>query len=272
MPDPATLVREARRAASLTQAQLAARAQTTQSAIARLESGRTSPTVANLDRVLRAAGRQLELRAPDPGIDISLLRANLALSPSERLAQFERAYAGVRELAQAGAGQPPCASGRPCNALLRSLLARGVDLVVEGSYAAAAHGASPSPLVLELGLEGGRSNLDRLGSVLAEYNARPPDSSEEIDVLRTAATAETCLLSDEGPLRIRVPTEYAQLRQRANVLDLGDQQLPVVALDDLISAKRASPRAQDAVVLVELEKIAHLRAEQSDVQAAPDAP
>lgn len=103
MQPPGDLIREARRAADLTQAQLASRANTTQSAIARLESGRTSPTVANLDRVLRAAGRQLELSAPDPGIDISLLRANLALTPTERLRQFERAYAGARELALAGA-------------------------------------------------------------------------------------------------------------------------------------------------------------------------
>ncbi len=103
MQPPGELIREARRAAGLTQAQLASRASTTQSAIARLESGRTSPTVANLDRVLRAAGRRLELDGRDLDLDMSLVRANLTLTPAERLAQFERAYAGARELALAGA-------------------------------------------------------------------------------------------------------------------------------------------------------------------------
>lgn len=101
MPDPATLVREARRAAGLTQAQLAARAATTQSAIARLESGRTSPTVATLDRVLRAAGRQLELSTALPPIDATLVWESLRRTPLERLHHHDRARRSIIELARA---------------------------------------------------------------------------------------------------------------------------------------------------------------------------
>lgn len=100
MPDPATLLRDARRAAGLTQAQLAARAGTTQSAIARLESGRTSPTVANLDRVLRAAGRQLELHSALPPIDATLVWESLRRTPLQRLQHHDSARGSIIELAR----------------------------------------------------------------------------------------------------------------------------------------------------------------------------
>jgi transcriptional regulator with XRE-family HTH domain len=50
------LVREARRRAGLTQRELAERAGTTQSAIARLESGRTSPSLERLEWLLKLCG------------------------------------------------------------------------------------------------------------------------------------------------------------------------------------------------------------------------
>ena len=53
------LVREARRRSALTQQQLAELAGTTQSSIARLESGRTSPTLEQVQRLMRLAGFEL---------------------------------------------------------------------------------------------------------------------------------------------------------------------------------------------------------------------
>lgn len=52
---------EARSAAGLTQAQLAARMGTTQSVIARLESGRVQPTTATLRRLAEATGTRLKI-------------------------------------------------------------------------------------------------------------------------------------------------------------------------------------------------------------------
>lgn len=53
------LIRQARRAAGLTQAELARRASTSQSAVAAYESGAKTPTVETLERLLRAAGQRL---------------------------------------------------------------------------------------------------------------------------------------------------------------------------------------------------------------------
>lgn len=52
-------MREARKRGGLTQQQLAQRAGTTQSAIARLESGRTSPSLEDVQRLMRLAGFEL---------------------------------------------------------------------------------------------------------------------------------------------------------------------------------------------------------------------
>ena len=52
---------EARTRARLTQAELAERMKTTQSVVARLESGRTRPSARTLERVARATGTRLRI-------------------------------------------------------------------------------------------------------------------------------------------------------------------------------------------------------------------
>ena len=90
-------IQQARRQAGLTQRQLADRAGTSQPAIARLEQGRASPTIATLERLAAAAGFTLRVSlAPKPPIDPvvelykrdvdrTLLRENLRKSVDERL-------------------------------------------------------------------------------------------------------------------------------------------------------------------------------------------
>ena len=99
------LVRHARTAAGLTQAELARRLGTSQPAIVKLERPGANPTVRTLDKVLRATGHRLDLAAPawSPGVDESLIRKQLELPPAERLRDLERHSAQMRRLAIAGA-------------------------------------------------------------------------------------------------------------------------------------------------------------------------
>jgi len=81
--DAAELLREARRSAGLTQAELARRARTSQAMVARYETGVASPTVRTLQRLLRAAGRDLELssvnaQAGFPASSLATLREHRA--------------------------------------------------------------------------------------------------------------------------------------------------------------------------------------------------
>jgi transcriptional regulator with XRE-family HTH domain len=61
------LLRRARGARGLTQGDLAERAGTSQEQVSRWESGRRSPTVAQLSRLLTILGFELTLREVEPG-------------------------------------------------------------------------------------------------------------------------------------------------------------------------------------------------------------
>jgi transcriptional regulator with XRE-family HTH domain len=109
---PDLLIRDARHAAGLTQAELAARLGVSQSAVAKLEREGANPTVETLDRTLRAAGFRLQLIAPawsssadepGPSIDESLIRQALERTPAERIKSVERMHEDVRRLQLAAA-------------------------------------------------------------------------------------------------------------------------------------------------------------------------
>ena len=102
---PGQIVRDARRSAGLTQQALASRLGTTQSAIAGLESDRSSPRVATLERALRACGQELSLSAQrdTSSIDETLVASMLRVPQELRLRSFAKSYANVRELAHSAA-------------------------------------------------------------------------------------------------------------------------------------------------------------------------
>ena len=93
------LVREARRRAGLTQRELAERAGTTQSAIARVEAGRTSPSFDLVLRLVRACGFRLDVSL-DPYDDSDLAQAeDLLRRPVEqRLAHLTDVVARMEKL------------------------------------------------------------------------------------------------------------------------------------------------------------------------------
>lgn len=100
------LLREVRRRHGITQAQLAARARTSQAAISRIERGLVSPTVATLATLLDLMGEELVLTAEaiDYGHDRALLRENLAKTPGARLDDAVELAAFVRRNRRDAAG------------------------------------------------------------------------------------------------------------------------------------------------------------------------
>lgn len=117
MPDidaVARLLIQARRSAGMSQRELAARAKTTQAAVARIERGQTSPTLNTLARLINAAGFDLhiELAAPQQtdaiieaykrDIDRSLLRENLKKTVDQRVRSLTALARFAREARRAG--------------------------------------------------------------------------------------------------------------------------------------------------------------------------
>jgi transcriptional regulator with XRE-family HTH domain len=87
----ASIVREARRRAGLTQAALAERAGVPKSTVARIESGARTPSAELVERLVRAAGFELtpSLSEPDPETD-SMFERTLRRTPAQRLADATR--------------------------------------------------------------------------------------------------------------------------------------------------------------------------------------
>ena len=91
------LLREARRAARLSQRELARRAGVAQPVLSRIERGHASPRFETLDRLLRACGKGLELvDRPGLGVDRTLIRDRLRLSPGERARLAAREWERTR--------------------------------------------------------------------------------------------------------------------------------------------------------------------------------
>jgi hypothetical protein len=86
------VIREARASSGLSQAELATRAGTSQTALSAYESGRREPSVRTLERLLHAAGRRLAVVSAE----------SPAREPSRReLARVDRTLRQVLELAAA---------------------------------------------------------------------------------------------------------------------------------------------------------------------------
>lgn len=80
MADVSEVIRRTRTAAGLSQAELAARAGTSQPALARYETGVTLPTLPTLERVVSACDRALQVRAvraTSPSAPITSVRGQL---------------------------------------------------------------------------------------------------------------------------------------------------------------------------------------------------
>lgn len=91
-PEPGDLVRTARHRAGLTQRELARRARTAQSVVARIERGATSPTWETLTRLLAGAGfeidARLELRSASASHMLADVSRILRLTPEQRLLEL----------------------------------------------------------------------------------------------------------------------------------------------------------------------------------------
>ena len=98
------LVREARKRAGLSQRELADRAGTTQSAIARLETGRSAPTFDRVLALVRLCGLDLNVMVAErDDSDMAQAERLRGLTPEERVRRMERVARQLRELRKAGA-------------------------------------------------------------------------------------------------------------------------------------------------------------------------
>ncbi|HEY1833663.1 MAG TPA: hypothetical protein VGG08_04440 [Solirubrobacteraceae bacterium] len=135
----------------------------------------------------------------------------------------------------------------------------GVEYVVVGGVAVQAHGHVRMTNDLDLIPAPTHPNLEHLAAALRQLDARilnPGSERLAIDakMLPRATLWQLSTALGDIDLLHDAPgaAPYEQLRSRALVIALGDQEIPIVGRDDLISMKRASGRP------VDLEDIAAL--------------
>lgn len=152
--------------------------------------------------------------------------------------------------------------------LIAVLARHGVDYLVIGGVAAQVHGHRRTTMDLDLTPDPSPENLLRLSAALAELEARPRDAGGEGaglpvgDPERLAVAAIVPpLLTRHGQLHIlkqpKGAREFAEMRERALVVDLDGSSVAIVSLDDLIRMKRAAGRPadlDDIAALTEVER------------------
>jgi predicted nucleotidyltransferase len=152
---------------------------------------------------------------------------------------------------------------------LRALSGGGVDFVVVGGIAAVLHGSSALTTDLDIMFASKKENLERLGRVLVDLEARLRGVEEDVPFMPDAGTLRRIdvltLETSAGPLDLlRVPSgapAYAILRRRAERYDVGGFEVLVASLEDLIAMKQAAGRLKDLAAVEELEVILRLRSE-----------
>ncbi len=240
----ASLLVQARRAAGLSQRELAARADVAQQEIARYERGRVTPSLERLRSLIAVCGFELTvgLARADDSYDHQIAAA-LALEPSARLV---RALSEARPFRAARAQTAGAPASSPVDVLgmVRALREAEVHYVLVGELAEVAHGSPLLPLAgrLEIVPRGGQR--ERLSAAITEAGGNPVATRSRATVAIDAPLAFA--LESPGTELVVHPAPagthgYEDLRRDAATIALdGDLEVPVASLVDLIRIVEAS--------------------------------
>jgi len=222
MIEGAALVREARRRAGLSQAELAARAGSTQSSIARLERGRASPSFRRVGELIEACG--LEMR-----VHLAEIPGSVAMP----------------------AGPP--AVPEDLRSLLSVVAERELAVLVTGDVAALLHGVPVEATALTVVPAEGRRDLEALAEALDEVHARIRADGGSLPFERDAASLASAgrldMVTSLGPLEIdlRPPgtAGYRDLARDAGPITVDGGQVRVTSLADVARIAAASDPVDD---------------------------
>lgn len=152
------------------------------------------------------------------------------------------------------------------DALLRRLVAHGVDFVIVGGMAMVLHGSARLTRDLDICYSTDSANLDALGAAMVELGAHLRGVSDDVPFVPDARTLRrTSILtldSEDGRIDLLVSPAgappYASLRAEATRTTHDGMAILLASLDDLESMKRAAGRPKDLVDLEEIEVIRRL--------------
>ncbi len=155
--------------------------------------------------------------------------------------------------------------------ILSDLNRVGIRYVLIGGIALIRHGVVRMTRDIDVVLEPGNDNIERIRELIAEWGATRPDGSP-IPADTIAAGRSIHLATPHGPIDLlpeqASPLTFAELITRADVRKVDGVEAPICSLGDLVALKRIASRERDLADLSELEA-AH--GELPDSRHAPDA-
>jgi predicted nucleotidyltransferase len=153
--------------------------------------------------------------------------------------------------------------------MVRGLVGAGLEFVVVGGVAARAHGATRVTEDLDICYARTPEIQDRLAALLSSWHAYPRGIDPGLPFIMDRRTLDHTMMltltTDEGDLdlldRIEGVGDYAMVRAEAVMVDAdGGLSFPVLGLEPLVRAKRATGRRKDRDQLPELEALLERRA------------
>jgi len=284
---PGLLLREARTAYGISQGDLATRANTTQSAISRIESGKVSPSFETLRELMRllSADLLLDISARDIGVDLTLNEGNFKLTPSARVERgldwADQVLRTQRQVSEKRGvnhdppvpwevmdrrGDKPILEAGP---LLDALDRNGVEFVVIGGVAGLAHGSAYPTYDLDIAYARNRRNLERMAAALRGIGVAPRGAPDDlpfqVDAKALEAGMNFTFITEYGPFDILGHVDgirgYEELRAQAEVQEVGGIPVRVASLNHLIGMKRTVDRTKDQLMVEEYVSIDRLRRE-----------
>jgi transcriptional regulator with XRE-family HTH domain len=271
------LLRDVRTTYGISQSELATRANTTQSAISRIEAGKVSPSFDTLRELLRlmSADLILDATARDTGVDPTLNERNFEFPPSARV---ERGLGWADQVLriQRENGVRPGANGED-RAAWEGMNARGekpileagplldvldgnqVEFVVIGGVAGLAHGSAYPTYDLDIAYARDSKNLERMAAALREIRVTlrgaPDDLPFQVDAKTLEAGMNFTFLTGFGEFDILGHVDgirnYEDLRVHAKVQEVAGIPVQVASLNHLIGMKRRIDRTKDQLMIEE---------------------
>ncbi len=158
--------------------------------------------------------------------------------------------------------------------IISTLEQHGVDYILVGGLAAAAHGATRLTYDFDCLADRSDDNLDRLASALVELGARYrvgglTDAEARalptiIDRRTLGSAAISTWRTDAGDVDVMtemsvgkgVRRQYDELVETSIEVRISNDVVRIAALDDIIASKRYANRGKDQAALPELDQIA----------------
>lgn len=217
--DGGGVIRAARERHGVSQRGLAVRAGTSQGYVSQVERGEVLPSVEAVSRLLVCLG--------------------------------ECGWIETATLPPAETSGEPDAENLRAGPMLSVLAARDVALVLIGALAARVHGAEVPATAVEVALEPGPRNQERLTRALGDLHGRMASIRPAADGSRSLASGATFTFATSQGTLVLAPngTRHLMLARRATITKVGGVAVPCASRDDLIGRSRPGGASEDAALL-----------------------